>query len=214
MSVNLDTGKLMQMGTQLHDWLEENPTAYKTTAMIAGQLLCKGAEVIGKQAYSLTGGRASLNQVVPESVRNACRHVGSLMEKYCFYPITDRVMQLDARHPNFQYRGYVYAETVRAALIAPIVEEILTRLPTIAAFELIDALIGDSMLGTVAKVGVTFASATLFTYMHHANPQPGRAASLFSSGVMSVFLSNKFSLATSMIDHALNNVKEILTKPS
>lgn len=197
---------LTQVGARLLSWVGTNPITSRATAIIAGQILCRGAEALGGRIFALTGGRVSINRAIPQSIREVCRDIGLFVERHFFTPITDRLERIDEAHPRFERRGYRTTEVTRSLLLAPLVEETLVRGPTIAAFQLADACIDHPLARTAVKVGVTFASATLFTYMHEEKPQPRRAASLFSSGIISVLLSTRFGLGTSIIDHFFYNL--------
>jgi len=170
--------------------------------------------ISGMAASALTGGRAQLNNIVPESIRNALdsggRKIGWTIGSISH--TAARITGIDRR-------------VISQLVVTPIVEELVFRLPLVIASQGIDLLssdfihspllesVSDVTGGQALKVALAVISAIGFTYAHHKDPSAGRAAAVFATalGLTHIASQNPGGIGNAMIAHSIENIIPTLT---
>ena len=166
---------------------------------------------VGQAAASLTGGVVQLNNIVPQPVRSALRvNLGRPIGRLNGLASG---MIAGALRVNDN-------EIIRSVIAAPVVEELIYRLPLLMASKSIDLLTSEFITspllegvidmtgGTAVKVGLAAITSIAFTYLHGKNPSPGRALGLFTGSMTLSHLTLRPTggLANSMVAHAIHNL--------
>lgn len=175
---------------------------------------------LGQKGSSLTGGRLTVSNLVPETVKAPFRNLGDFLLMKVTAPLSDKIHipQWITRH--IPYNDYNPAS--HSVIACPMVEELVFRLPLVVIFSQIDntemlnsALftVGDMgcTAGDVAKLATVLFSAVGFTYSHErssgVNPHnPGRAMGLLASGIGYAVIATQLDFQTALMAHAVYNL--------
>ena len=162
--------------------MNENPSVASTALVIVSPLVLLVATVFGQILSALTRGCIEFNTFIPERFRILCQdRVGQPISR----DVIERVNRVV---------GYILPPRGRndnlywSVIASPIVEETFFRLPLLLASWTMDSSptnVINNFTGTgVVKTFLAMALSIVFIYAHGANPNPGRAAQLFSSRVI------------------------------
>jgi hypothetical protein len=189
--------------------------ASSASSISANWILTFGKFGINKIIYflaqllaTITGGHLQLNQLVSDHFRRFLRTLGGAVGSF-----KSHIHNSIARAGGFTVEN---TRLLRTVVIGPIVEEAVHRLPLLILASKIDALPFASTLisgvlqltvGQVMKVALAALFSIAFVYGHQRTPLPGRAASLFASGLMYSYLTLKPSggFINAIVAHSINN---------
>ena len=169
-----------------------------------------GASLIGQAASIRTGGLIQLNNIVPQPMRDVFRKMGRGVGK-----VNRGVGGLIAGILRVNNNAFF-----KGVIAAPIVEEIVFRLPLLIASLKIDSLSSEFITspilenvldltgGQALKVALAVILSIGFTYAHDSNPVPARAAGIFASGLTLSHLTLRPTggLGNAMVAHAIHNL--------
>jgi hypothetical protein len=172
--------------------------------LVLSILVSRLAQLLSK----VTGQRLHLNNLFSYQLRTFLRDLGRGVGRF-----KSTIHQVIATKAGFSVAN---TRLLRTAVIGPIVEEAIHRLPllilapTIEALPFASALIYGALQITVAqvtKVALAAFLSVVFVYGHEITPRPGRAASLFASGLMYSYLTLKQpgGLLHAVVAHSVNN---------
>lgn len=195
-----------------------------TACAVGLKVVYEAGDYIGSKAFSLSGGRISLHNVVPERLKDVCRLAGDFFRFKVITPIgmnAPRIGFINDKLPMTDY--FPISSTVGAC---PAIEEGLFRKIPIALVEFISQCPG--MTETLAEIGgvspttanvlnvatMIFSSAC-FTYYHENESgtqrlQPGRALGIFLSGVSYYLIAQNFGVLTAGLAHAGYNLSSYM----
>jgi len=200
----------------LYDGVTSIPSSIRSNPKMTVGLpvITLAGAISGMAASALTGGRAQLNNIVPEALRSALESggqkigwtIGSISH------IAGRITGIDRR-------------VISQLVVTPIVEELVFRLPLVIASQGIDLLssdfihsplfesVSDLTGGQAIKVALAVISAIGFTYAHHKDPSAGRSAAVFSSalGLTHIAHQGPGGVGNAMIAHSIENIIPVLT---
>lgn len=196
-----------------------------TGACTAGlKILYEASDYLGQRAFSMSGGRVSLHNIIPESLKDRCRLVGDFFRYNVITPIgmnAPRIGFINDRLPLTDY--YPLSSTVGAC---PIIEEGIFRALPLAFVTVMRQIpsmnermieIGDvgASGADITNLAILFFQAVCFTYYHENESgtqrlQPGRAAGILLSGVAYYLIAENFGIGTAILAHASYNLSSFL----
>lgn len=178
-----------------------------TAAGFFGLNIC--ATLFGATVSALTGGRVHLNHFVPQSIRDFLQDTGGIISD-----LNQGVRRLITKVLKVNNSAFL-----SVAIVAPIIEEAIFRFPLLLASLAIDAVSSEfttfpllkgaiELGGEALKVALAMVLSIGFTYAHESNPEPGRVASLFVSGLALSYLTLQPTggLRKAMAVHAIHNL--------
>ena len=164
-------------------------------------VISSGAGLIGHTTAVFTRGYVQLNTLVSQPIRNQFRRLGIKVAA-----VNDKIATLILKISG------INQELASGLIAAPIVEELVFRLPLLMVSGEDDVSVGvtDSTETQITKIALSVFSSIAFTYAHNANPDPGRAAGLFAGSMTMCYQAlshqSKFGgLINSVLTHMIHN---------
>lgn len=157
----------------------------------------------------MTGGGLQLNRLVSFAARKTLREFGIWVARF-----KSKIHQGLANQIGLSVENTRFLRTV---VIGPVTEEIVHRLPLLALSPKIDAFPMASQIlaprlpftfGQLIKITLASLLSIVFVYGHHRKPSAGRAATLFTSGLIYSYLTlnHQRGFLNAIFTHSLNNL--------
>jgi membrane protease YdiL (CAAX protease family) len=178
-----------------------NSTAYETVSSsnrsitistMALIMIRSVVSCIGERA-ELTGYRTQLSRFIPLPIRQNIENAYAALIRPILEPVNQRIDNVPMQ------------DVVASTLIAPIVEEVMFRLPLLIASVVISAILEK---GTVLIILLSVILSIMFTYAHGASLSLGREASLLAAGLFLSYLvlEQEGGLGHAILTHAFHNL--------
>lgn len=218
---------LSSVGSYVTSFFSSEPlrTVGLTAACTVGlKVLYEAGDHLGKKAFSLSGGRISLHNVVPERLKDMCREVGDFVRYKVITPIgmnAPRIAFINDRLPLTDY--FPLSSTVGAC---PAIEEGMFRAIPIALVEQISQLpmMNESLVelggvevsaAEVMNLATMIFTSVCFTYYHENESgtqrlQPGRALGICLSGIAYYLIAQNLGTGIAGLSHAGYNLGSYL----
>lgn len=185
------------------------------SAMSSNWVLTLGKFILGRVIFCLaqllskvTGKKVQLNHLFSFQMRSFLRAIGSGVGRF-----KSHLHRAVATKVGFSVEN---TPLLRTVVIGPLVEEAIHRLPLLMLATAIDAFpfgvtcISGALqitVGQVMKVALATFLSIVFVYGHEITPGPGRAASLFTNGLIYSYLTlqQPGGLMYAVVAHSVNN---------